>query len=199
MYTWKQWKNFLQMMERRGYDVDLEKNISEEEWIKRFFVEEDKYIEPFIFCDHYEGGKLIMVFFLPETTIVLSHISMFINKIGEENIDHGIIVHLNPWTYYAKAALNMDSSLHYFEKIHVNFFNFDRMTHIWQPEFLLLTSSESKRFCENVNVKPHQLPTLRKEETVCTYWGWQRKRGRIVKIIDINDDNEKIVTYRCID
>ena len=199
MYIWKQWQNFLLMMERRGYDVDFEKEITQDEWRKLFTVEEGQFIEPFVFCDHCEGGKLIMVFFLPATNVALTHISMFIQRITEENINHGIIVHLNDWTYYAKAALNMDSSQHYFEKIHSSFFNYDKMDHIWQPEFLLLTKPEAKYLCEVQNIQPHQFPILKKEETVCTYWGWQKKRGRIVKIVSKNDDNEKIITYRCIE
>jgi DNA-directed RNA polymerase subunit H (RpoH/RPB5) len=198
MYTWTQWKNFLKMMERRGYDVDDEKEMTYDEWDTRFFEEEGKFIEPFIFCDHLDGGKLIMVFFLPATNVALSHISMFTSQMNEENIDHGIIVHVNDWTYYAKAALNMDSSKHFFEKIHVDFFNFDRMEHEWQPEYQLMTKSEAAKLCSALNVSPYQFPILKKEQVVCSYWGWQKKRGRLVKIIDY-DGGEKHINYRVIE
>ena len=200
MYTWKQWKFFLLMMERRGFDVDLEKSMKEDAWRVRFHVTEDRYIDPFVFCDHYEGGKLIMVFFLPATTIVLSHITMFINRIKEENINHGIVIHLNKWTCYAKDALNMDNSLHYFEKIDGSFFNFDPMTHIWQPEFLMLTIAEGKKLCEALCIKPHQFPILKKDGVVSTYWGWQKKRGRIIKIISSDSiTSEKNISYRILE
>ncbi len=202
-HTWKQWKNFLKMMERRGYDTDEEEEMTFEEWEKRFTVEEGKFIEHFIFCDHYNKGHLTIVFFLPETSVALSHISMITGEMNAQNITHGIIVHVNDWTYYAKAALNMKGSFNFIEKFHSTFFDFDCMDHIWQPQFTLMTKEETTKLCKDLSrpdmvIEPFTFPVLKKENPVCSYWGWQKKRGRLVKITSF-DDGEKKITYRVIE
>ena len=197
-YTMNQWQNFLTMMDRRGFDVDEENEWTKEEFEQRFMIEEGKFIEPFIFCDI--NGYMVIVFFLPSVNVSQSHIEMFINKMNMEKIDHGLIVYIQSCTYYAESALNMDSSKHYFERFHISFFNFDRMNHKWQPDFQLLPIPESKKLCSKLKVKPTQFPVLKKDNVVCTYWGWQRKRGRLVKIVSYNEDQgEEEISYRVIE
>lgn len=198
MYTFNQWTNFLTMMEQRGYDVSEEASMSKDEWGELFDMTDGKFIEPIIFC-HENSGKLVMVYFLPPTSVILNHISKFVNDTQNENVTHGIIVHIDEWTCYAKAALNIDSSTAYFEKIHCRFFNINRMEHKLQPEYLLLTKEEGRKLCEKLNTTNYKLPLIKKENTVCTYYGWQRMRGRIVRIASTNHEGDAVITYRCID
>jgi DNA-directed RNA polymerase I, II, and III subunit RPABC1 len=187
-------KNQLKMMQRRGYDIDREKNllkITLEQFLAAYIPHAQKQRRSLrsVLTNVYENeaGERILVYYADvshdSTQLGLSEISAAIAEMEKYKLRNAVIItqkSLSPSaTKHIAGLVSLNIQIFLEEEM-----SYDPTEHFLVPEHIPLTMEEQTQLLQEKDLDIDQLPVILTTDIMARYYGL--RGGRVVKIVRTN-------------
>lgn len=183
-------KNQLKMVERRGYNIDKEKNlllITEQQFAATYipFAESQgkSLREVLTYVYENDDGKRLLVYYADagEDTVKLgiSEIGPAIAQMGTYGVTESIIISSKALSPSASKHIQglLSYTIQIFSEIEMAY---DPTEHFLVPRHILLTREQAQKFLSENNIDIDELPNILADDVISKYYGM--RQGDIVRI-----------------